>query len=497
MKRMMRLGALFLLPALLVAPALPADAAPAWQKKQVGPTKPTFNPVSVDKRKTRIFLPLKHVKIHKREAKVASWQLELTGQGLGTYSLDRSVPYGALHHLRVQSFEGKTYLRADWRHAAPVSVTVRPDGVEIFFYHKKATPHYSTVATGVRYWEGQRWSHQGPMRVRVLKLDPKHVRLAPGMPNGGESRMGTAPTSKIAGWNRAIAAINGGFFSPRTGEPQGTLIFNQTLLSRTMLDRPSLWIKRDGGAYIKVEKPAASVRLDDGSVIHLQAVNEIAKRDRITLYTDQYGPRTRSYPDPSRWEIAVNRDDVVVGEGHGNIAIPDGGYVLSGQGKGYFQLKNAIGFGQELQLQYAFNPEVQHAIGGGPMLLHNGQVQGVPQAQRFQGDVLWGRAPRSAVGMTHDGKYMLVTIDGRRPGYSVGATLSELAYTMKELGAVDALNLDGGGSTTMVVRNRVINRPSDGWERPVSTALLVLPRNDKQAAAPADDLLAFFQPMAD
>ncbi|MFP5502504.1 MAG: phosphodiester glycosidase family protein, partial [Candidatus Sericytochromatia bacterium] len=208
-------------------------------------------------------------------------------------------------------------------------------------------------------------------------------------------------------------------------------------------------------------------------------------------------PRTRSYPDPSRWEIAVNRNDVVVGEGHGNIAIPEGGYVLSGQGKGYFQLKNAIGFGQELQLQYAFNPEVQHAIGGGPLLLRDGQVQGVPAHQRFQGDILYGRAARSAVGMTHDGKFMLVTIDGRRPGYSVGATLSELAYTMKELGAVEALNLDGGGSTTMVVRNKVINRPSDGWERPVSTALLVLPRHDQQAAAPAEELLAFFQPMAD
>jgi exopolysaccharide biosynthesis protein len=77
---------------------------------------------------------------------------------------------------------------------------------------------------------------------------------------------------------------------------------------------------------------------------------------------------------------------------------------------------------------------------------------------------------------------MLVTIDGHKPGYSVGATLNELAWSMRELGAVEALNLDGGGSTTMWLRGRTVGRPSDGKERWVSTALLVLPRNDVAAA---------------
>lgn len=69
---------------------------------------------------------------------------------------------------------------------------------------------------------------------------------------------------------------------------------------------------------------------------------------------------------------------------------------------------------------------------------------------------------------------MIVTVNGRQPGVSVGMTLEELAELMIELGAVDAMNLDGGGSTTMVIRDRVLNIPSDGTERPVSNAIVII-----------------------
>ena len=78
--------------------------------------------------------------------------------------------------------------------------------------------------------------------------------------------------------------------------------------------------------------------------------------------------------------------------------------------------------------------------------------------------------------MRADGRLILVTVDGRRPGWSAGVTLAEAARLMRSLGARDALNLDGGGSSAMTVRGRVVSRPSDaGGERPVSDALVVLP----------------------
>ena len=72
----------------------------------------------------------------------------------------------------------------------------------------------------------------------------------------------------------------------------------------------------------------------------------------------------------------------------------------------------------------------------------------------------------------------MVVIDGRRPGWSRGATLGELRATLRDLGAVDALNLDGGGSSEMVVNGEVVNRPSDGRERRITNAVLILPGAD-------------------
>lgn len=75
---------------------------------------------------------------------------------------------------------------------------------------------------------------------------------------------------------------------------------------------------------------------------------------------------------------------------------------------------------------------------------------------------------------------MLVTVDGRQAGYSVGMSLNELAAFLLELGAADAVNLDGGGSTTMFLDGKVVNKPSDKeGERSVSDAILVFPRKRK------------------
>ena len=173
----------------------------------------------------------------------------------------------------------------------------------------------------------------------------------------------------------------------------------------------------------------------------------------------------------------------MIAEGNGSLAIPAGGYVISGQGKAYFDLRKWIGLGQEVKVSFGLDPSVVHAVGGGPVIMQKGKVHIVTAAQRFQADVVRSRAPRTAVGLTKDGGYMLVCIDGHRPGYSVGATLGELATTMKEFGAVEALNLDGGGSTTFWMQGHVANRPSDGRERPVSNALLVLPKERQVASA--------------
>ncbi len=108
-----------------------------------------------------------------------------------------------------------------------------------------------------------------------------------------------------------------------------------------------------------------------------------------------------------------------------------------------------------------------HAVGGGPTLLRNGRM-----SLAWWPRSIGGRAPRTAAGLTWDGKVLLVTIDGRSKG-SAGATIREEARYMAALGARDAMNLDGGGSSTMVLGSKVVNKPSDGFERSVSNGLMI------------------------
>jgi exopolysaccharide biosynthesis protein len=117
-------------------------------------------------------------------------------------------------------------------------------------------------------------------------------------------------------------------------------------------------------------------------------------------------------------------------------------------------------------------------VSGGPQLLAGGRALPLRSQDRdLPPSYYVDRGPRTLAGVTASGDLLLVTVDGRAPGRSVGVTLAEGARVMRGLGARDALNLDGGGSTTMVVRGRVVNRPSDpGGARRLSDGVVVVPR---------------------
>ncbi len=117
-------------------------------------------------------------------------------------------------------------------------------------------------------------------------------------------------------------------------------------------------------------------------------------------------------------------------------------------------------------------------IGAGPILVNNAASQTKQFALNFN---IEQRAPRTAIGLSENGDVLLVVIDGRQPEWSAGVTLPELADLFTAQGAVCALNLDGGGSSTMIIQNEIVNRPSDyavpgqpGRERPVANVVALL-----------------------
>ncbi len=113
-------------------------------------------------------------------------------------------------------------------------------------------------------------------------------------------------------------------------------------------------------------------------------------------------------------------------------------------------------------------------VAGVPQLIKNGNIDITWATEKAGRSFAETRHPRTAIAKLKDGKFLMITVDGRQPGVSVGMTLQELADYLFSLGAVDAMNLDGGGSTTMFLDGKVVNTPSDKeGERKVSDAIVV------------------------
>ncbi|WP_261991764.1 phosphodiester glycosidase family protein [Streptomyces sp. OR43] len=167
--------------------------------------------------------------------------------------------------------------------------------------------------------------------------------------------------------------------------------------------------------------------------------------------------------------------------------IPPGGRVLSGIGKGAAWLARHARPGATVTVTSAMydsrgarlSGAQSSVVGAGPSLVRDGRIRINAEANGFSRTALTRREPRTVAGITADGTLLLVTFDGRRPGISVGVSLQEAADILISMGATDALNLDGGGSTTMVVEDKVWNRPTQSpggprTERAVATALAVI-----------------------
>ncbi len=123
--------------------------------------------------------------------------------------------------------------------------------------------------------------------------------------------------------------------------------------------------------------------------------------------------------------------------------------------------------------------KMQTAVGGGPVLVQNGKISVANnQEMKFAGKAIDDKHPRTAMGYTADGKLIILAIEGRHPGIAEGATLTETAQLLIELGCVEGLNLDGGGSTCLLVNGKNTITPSDKeGERAVPGIFMVQKKN--------------------
>jgi exopolysaccharide biosynthesis protein len=332
-------------------------------------------------------------------------------------------------------------------------------------YHREFYP-------GVSHVKVIRNTAVGPLLINVIDIAPNNpsLKVLPILAN--ERMFGKKTIRTITRENSALAGINAGFFKPPTGVPLGTLIIDDELISGPIYDRVTLGITRDEKYKIERIHLTGQLITEDNRTLKIDNVNQPRLScNQYLLYSYRWGWKTPESPAGTKQIALVN--GVIKSISADPIPIPNNGYVIAGPDKGLF---STLHVGDKLKLIVTTEPDwsdVKHAIGGGPFLVKNGTVYVDIEDQKFSLQNV--RAPRTAVGVTKDDHLLLVTVDGRQKDVSVGVTFYELAALMIELGAVNAMNLDGGSSTQMCIGQDIVNSPTVSGGNNVSNGILLIP----------------------
>ena len=371
-----------------------------------------------------------------------------------------------------------------------------PIALLLLFSGSNLAQDFHLLRSGIMYAAMKHYVGPDPERIHLLLLDPSLVRLD--VVHADDLAIGTETTSSIAARKGAFAAINAGFFrldgSGFAGDASGLLKIDGKILSESMNDRIALGIKNGENAtniffeHVKTESYFVR-RIDDRFL--LSGINRERKVNEIVVYTPEFGKTTPANNEGFELVVKKRISDGITRTG-GNTAIPADGMVFSFGSKAFANndagLRRLTNGRQVIRFEIRIvSPdkddifkfaESEDIVAGVPLLIRDGKINITWEQEKASRAFAENRHPRTAIAKMKDERILLITVDGRQPGVSHGMTLRELAEFLISLGAVDAMNLDGGGSTTMFVDGKVVNTPSDaGGERKVSDAIIVTTRN--------------------
>ena len=288
-----------------------------------------------------------------------------------------------------------------------------------------------------------------------------------------------------------MIGINASYFSFQTGIPMGHVITDGVVTSKDNRTLPGIGFKSDSTAFIEDMYIETNAQFGENYQLQIPHINkQIAPETQmLTLFTPDFGDKTGVTTETLNVILENVSDKVRVGSeftctvgkvftSDKPVEIKEGQYVLSVNTKGNqwaITLINTMYEGEEIRVKTMAGNEIWNlAVNGlgseGERLLANGAVaDGLEK----------GASPRTAVGIKADGNIIFYVIDGRQPGHSYGARKDTVAKRLKELGCVSALNLDGGGSTTIAGvypgcdSSVILNSPSEGTLRKVTNFIFI------------------------
>lgn len=344
---------------------------------------------------------------------------------------------------------------------------------------------------------------RGPNRIRVLRVDAsRELALEPVLAN--DTIPGHETTSSMAERSGAIAAVNGDYtIKPSeagAGRPVDLFARDGELITSSLIWGRNFALSHDEQtAYIgHPEVSITALQHDSGELWRIRDWNETQlEPGGYSVYTPEGGSLFRppenacsarlTVPGTLEWNedgSGVQQELLVEAFRCSPRRMARRGGIVVSAPLGTRQataMEESLAIGETVSLMWSAGwPGVLETIGGNPTLLEDGVIT----AEACDTSYFCDLNPRTGVGVTEDGTILLVTVDGRQEK-SIGLTPVGFAKLMQHLGATWALNLDGGGSTTMWVEGEVVNVPSDNPERPVGSALVVLPGPDVDEPVPA------------
>jgi hypothetical protein len=337
-------------------------------------------------------------------------------------------------------------------------------------------------------------SPPGPVSVQLLRLDPGRVNLT--LVLAQDTVLGLETVPDMALRSDATAAVNAGFFLP-TGEPAGLLKIDGELVSEVASNRGAVALIPGGFGRkprLLFDQVSASIVVDLGSgkqrrEIPVDAVDTVRPPGALVLFTPRFWTDTRTPCDGGSEFVFEGHPPALSErrEGACTSAIPrDGGVLAAGPGVPAERLAG-LTVGTRVRARTIYRtlngtkpadweaaPDI---VGGVGLLAAAGRLVTDWGPEKPRDGFTTERHPRTVMGTAGDGCIWLITVDGRNTALSLGMSFAELQALVTRVGLVNALNLDGGGSTTMVVKGAVVNHPSDATgPRRVSDSIIVRAR---------------------
>jgi hypothetical protein len=350
-----------------------------------------------------------------------------------------------------------------------------------------ASARPTQLMPGVSYERILRWTSAGPIAMYVVTAPKPQglYRLTPLLSNGTiTGRETVSSMERAASAQMTTVGVNGDFFSWHGGWPSGLLMRGGVVEHQSALGRAAVGIDTSAVLHTGRVPWYGRWRGPDGIWYPVAQLNEPPRKNAAALFTPVWGGMTpkvsgtvvvlEPFPPTTPRQDLVGTVTSVLVDGS-SVAIPPDGAVLVARGTAALPLRD-LPLSTQLTVRIPVPADwssVTDAVSAGPTLVRDARPifnagEALTPAQ------LRGRNPRTAVGQRADGTIVMVAVDGRRRGWSIGITNWELALTLVRYGVVTGFALDSGGSTTVAFDGRVLNRPSDPQgERPVGEALVI------------------------